>query len=109
MKKVKVNEDLCIACGACMQIAPNEFKFNDAGLSEAKVSEVDDNNADVITAMESCPTGAIIVEDSDEKKDCDRNKCECEHCDSNVENSDEKKDCDCDKCECEHCDCNHEE
>ena len=58
--KVKVNQDACIGCGACVAIADDIFEINDEGLSEAKVDTVSDDNADKAReAMESCPTGAI--------------------------------------------------
>lgn len=81
MKKVKVNQDLCIGCGFCMSQASDIFRANDQGLSEAKVNEVSDENKDAIVAMEGCPTGAISIEDA--------GNCDCEHCD-------------CDNCECDH-------
>lgn len=80
MKKVKVNQDLCIRCGFCMGQASDVFQANEQGLSEPKVNEVSDDNKNAILAMEGCPTGAISLED-----------------------------CDCEDCHCEHCECNHEE
>ena len=83
MKKLKVDENLCIGCGACKNAAPDDFVINSQGLSEAKNKEVSEDNKAVIEAVEICQTGAITLEDSEE--------CNCEHC------------------ECEHCNCNHEE
>ena len=58
--KVKVNQDACIGCGACVAIADDIFEINDEGLSEAKVDKVSDDNTDKAhEAIESCPTGAI--------------------------------------------------
>lgn len=58
--KIKVNDDACIGCGACVAIAPEVFEINDEGLSSVKSKEVSDENRDVAReAMESCPTGAI--------------------------------------------------
>ena len=34
--KAKVNKDICIACGACTQIAENIFDFGKDGLAEVK-------------------------------------------------------------------------
>lgn len=83
MKKVKVNEDLCIACGACMSVAPDLFKFNEKGFSEAKKPVVNDDNKDAINGMEACPTGAIVLED---EGNCDCEECKCEHCECHNEN-----------------------
>ncbi len=61
--KVKVNQDACIGCGACVAICDEVFEINDEGLSSVKVDTVSDNSKDsAIEAMESCPTGAIEEE-----------------------------------------------
>jgi ferredoxin len=58
--KVKVDPDLCIACGACIDIAPEIFDWNDEGLSYATVDEVpEDKEESAKEAVESCPTEAI--------------------------------------------------
>ena len=58
--KVKVNQDACIGCGACMSIADDVFEMDDQGLSSVKVSEVPEGSVDQAKeALESCPTGAI--------------------------------------------------
>ncbi len=62
--KVKVNSDACIGCGACVSVSPDVFEINDDGLSQAKVAEVqDDKKQEVADAKDSCPTGAIEVEE----------------------------------------------
>lgn len=77
MKKIKVNEEACIGCGACVAIDPEHFAFNDEGLSHP-ISQDNLENADLRSAIDSCPTSAIsIVESSEEKQDCE---CECEEC-----------------------------
>lgn len=61
--KVKVNDDLCIGCGACAAICDDVFELNDEGISEVKVNEVsEDNEENVKEAIESCPTSAIEEE-----------------------------------------------
>ena len=58
--KVKVNDEACIGCGACVSIAEDIFELNDEGLSQAKVDEVPEDKVDVTKeAIESCPTAAI--------------------------------------------------
>ncbi len=62
--KVKVNKDACIGCGACASICNDVFELNDDGLSEVKDENVkEDLQDEVRDAADSCPTGAIIVED----------------------------------------------
>lgn len=61
--KTKVVKDECIGCGACQAIAPDVFEIEDDGLACAKGEITDSNKEDVIDASESCPTGAIKIED----------------------------------------------
>lgn len=92
MKKIKVNEDACIGCGACVAIDSEHFDFNDSGLSQVISQENLDSN-DVINAIESCPTSAIVME----------NDCECTHdcsCGYDCHCTEENKcseNCDCGK------------
>lgn len=114
MSIVKVNQEKCIGCGACVAIAPENFDFNDDGISTVINEEA---NEQAKEAEEVCPVCAIdIVEDSDKAKVTDKkesksdeksvdkhgdedccDKCECDDC--------ECDDCECDDCECEECEC----
>ena len=69
--KARVKKDTCIGCGACTVIANNIFEIGDDGLAETiapyideelKEKEITDSDKDdVIDAAESCPVGAIEV------------------------------------------------
>lgn len=62
--KAKVNKDVCIGCGACTTIASDVFEFDDDGLAHAIKEDItEEEKDDVIDASESCPTGAIEVEE----------------------------------------------
>ena len=62
--KAKINKDVCIGCGACTTIAPSVFEFDDDGLAKAIKENIgDEEKDDVIDARESCPTGAVEVEE----------------------------------------------
>lgn len=62
--KVKVNQDACIGCGACAAICPEVFELNDEGISIAKQEEVPTDQEEMARdAADSCPTGAIEVEE----------------------------------------------
>lgn len=63
---VIVDQETCIACGACGAAAPKIFDYNDEGLSLVKI----DNNTgtakiakkftdDLLDAHEACPTLSI--------------------------------------------------
>lgn len=64
MKQVKVNQDLCIGCGACQAIADDIFEIDNTGLATVKNENVaPELEEDVMDASEGCPTSAIVVED----------------------------------------------
>ena len=78
--KVKVNKDACIGCGACASICPDVFELNDEGLSEVKVEEENKEKEEVVSvkeelqdevrdAADSCPTGAIEVNEGGEEEE----------------------------------------
>lgn len=62
--KVRVDEHKCVGSGLCVLQAPNVFDQGHHGivkLRDAAVSE--DDFEDVIEAADTCPSGAIDVED----------------------------------------------
>ena len=66
MKKVTVNKDTCIGCGACQAIISDVFEIDDDGLAKVICDPIkEEYEEDVIDAAEGCPTSAIVVEDSE--------------------------------------------
>lgn len=57
---IKLDQEKCIGCGACVAIASNNFDFNDDGLSEVKNNEITEETKD---AVDSCPVSAISIEE----------------------------------------------
>ncbi len=59
--KFKVDENLCICCGACQAICDDVFEISDEGFAVAKNEEINDEETkeQAVSAMESCPTDAI--------------------------------------------------
>lgn len=98
MKKIIVNTDGCIGCGACVAIDPDHFDFNDDGLS---VVTNQDNleSEELLNAIESCPVAVITVEEVAEDKNSNANteieaaattECsDCENCACNCEENEE--------------------
>lgn len=67
--KFKVNEDNCICCGACQAICEDVFEISDEGYAVAKDVEIKDEETkeNAISAMEGCPTSAIIKVENEEE------------------------------------------
>ena len=103
MKKINVNKDTCIGCGACIAIDEAHFNFDSEGKSEVISQEnLEDNN--LVNAIESCPVAAISIVDATTSCDCDKT-CDC-GCQEGKECTCEN-DCNCgceDNCNCDHCD-----
>ena len=95
MKKIIVNDEACIGCGACVSIDPEHFEFNDEGLSHTTNNE-NLESTDLASAISSCPTSAISIEEVEETANQEENNdaCDCENC--HCTNSDT-------------CGCHHEE
>ncbi len=95
MKKIVVNQNQCIGCGACVAIAPENFEFDENGKSSV-LSQENIESENVLNAVESCPTSAISVEELTHEeqeeicKTCEDENCECD-------------DCECSECEHHHC------
>ncbi len=60
--RVEVDQELCISCGACIDICPDVFEWNEDDKAKAH-SIVDEVPADLEEqareAVENCPTDAI--------------------------------------------------
>ena len=66
--KVKLNKDACIGCGACAAICEPCFTIDDTGVSELVKEEVTGEEVELVKdAIESCPTGAISLEEKEDK------------------------------------------
>lgn len=87
MKKVILDQEKCIGCGACVAISPENFDF-DEGISKLINDEVSENT---IEASEMCPVMAIEIIN----EECDCNECNCE---DNEEHECCNHDCHCNCC-----------
>jgi len=54
--KIKVDQEKCIGCGACVAICPEVFEIGPDGKSRVKNPN---GKCDFKKAAESCPVGAI--------------------------------------------------
>ena len=83
MKKLNVNKEACIGCGACVSIDSEHFDFDENGYSEVINNDNIDND-NTRNAISSCPTSAISYVEEDNNNNDD--ECDCEHCDHHCEN-----------------------
>jgi ferredoxin len=68
---VDVDKSLCIGCCSCEMIAPDVFLINKNSRSNPKSSVINPKGAGInkiMSAAETCPTKAIIVENADTKE-----------------------------------------
>jgi ferredoxin len=62
--KVRVDRDLCIGVSNCVAIAPSVFQLDNTNKAVVlDISSVDEDT--LMSAAESCPVKAIIVEDEE--------------------------------------------
>ncbi len=56
----KVDNDKCYRCGICTGIELDVFQFNDEGNIQINNDKITEDNMDqVMTAINSCPAGAL--------------------------------------------------
>ena len=67
MKKLIVNTEGCIGCGACVGIDPEHFDFNEDGLS-CVISEENLESSAVQDAIAACPVQIISLEETQEEQ-----------------------------------------
>jgi len=61
--RVEVDQELCISCGACIDICPDVFEWNEEDKARTIVEEVPaDMEEQAHEAVDNCPTNAIIEE-----------------------------------------------
>lgn len=58
-----VDQETCIGCGLCTQLASKTFELNEDGVSQVLDPEGDDEAA-IQLAMDSCPVSAISWSES---------------------------------------------
>lgn len=61
-KNLVVDEDTCISCGLCAEIAPNTFKLDENDISQV-IDPQGDPEDKIEEAIENCPVEAIYWEE----------------------------------------------
>lgn len=62
--KVRIDEDLCIACGACETLCPGVFHLGDLKVAEVVAEDFGGCEDCVLEAAEACPQAAILVDEA---------------------------------------------
>ena len=60
--KVSIDNDLCTACGLCVDSVPDVFTMGDDFAEVVKSDVPEDLENDVQEAVSDCPVEAIIIE-----------------------------------------------
>lgn len=64
MKELKVDVNSCIGCGLCANIDQEHFEIGADGLSKV-ISQENLDNPEVQNVVDSCPVGAIKLEEKE--------------------------------------------
>lgn len=59
---VAVNQEECVGCGACAELAPEVFRMNDDEKSEVYGKVTPENKSEVQDAIDTCPVSCIAWE-----------------------------------------------
>lgn len=63
MKKIIIDQNLCIGCGSCVSICPEVFELGDDSKSHIKKNaDLDKNEQCIKESVSACPVQAISAE-----------------------------------------------
>ena len=62
--RVRIDREICVGFGDCVDEAPEAFRLDDAGLAELVTPEETDRER-LLRACDACPVDAITVWDAD--------------------------------------------
>jgi len=62
MATIKVDQNLCIGCGACVNTCPKSFKMNEALHKSEAINPPGDPDEKLHEAADNCPANAITIE-----------------------------------------------
>lgn len=70
VKYAIINQETCIGCGNCEEIAPDIFNLDEEGIAFVKLDRnqgsapiQEDKLANLAEALEECPTDSVMVAD----------------------------------------------
>lgn len=62
-KKIEIDDELCIGCGACTSTAPDHFELGDDGKAHVKKQYEEKDDDIIVEAKDGCPAGAIEIKE----------------------------------------------
>ncbi len=60
MKKLIVDQNLCIGCGSCVVLAPKTFALDNKSAKAEVINQNGDPQEAIQNAIDGCPTQAIM-------------------------------------------------
>lgn len=60
---VRIDEDLCIACGACESVCPAVFRVGERNVAEVLQEACEECGDCILEAAEGCPQAAMLVDE----------------------------------------------
>lgn len=64
VKKLFIDPEVCIGCGACEVTAPEYFELGNEGIATPKQNYNEADKEIIEEAIENCPVKAISIKDS---------------------------------------------
>jgi len=62
---IRIERDLCVGFGDCIEVAPNVFEFDEEGNAVFKEGNPDLDREALLDACSSCPVDALMALDED--------------------------------------------
>ena len=61
MKKIVINQDLCIGCNTCVSLNPQIFELDSTTFKAKVVNQPDEITPEIEATISSCPVAAISI------------------------------------------------
>ena len=62
---IRIERDLCVGFGDCIEVAPDVFEFDDEGIAVFKEGNPDVDRETLLEACSSCPVDALMALDEE--------------------------------------------
>ncbi len=62
---IKIERDLCVGFGDCIDVTPDVFEFDDEGIAVFKEGNPDVDKEALLDACSSCPVDALVALDGE--------------------------------------------